>query len=83
MKLKLLVENKRGGYFCFYEEEIELPNYPELSFEDNVDMRKLYAERIVQGLEIKHQIFLEGKNYQPVLVAESKVSEEIKKLDFK
>jgi thymidylate synthase ThyX len=82
MKLRILVKNK-GRYHCFDEEEFELPDYPELTFRDNVDMRKSYVEKLIAKKENFYQHYLEDREHHFELLMESKVAQELAKEESK
>ena len=85
MKLKLLIKGH-----CI--DEIDLPDHVfqfdkslgdsyELQFESHCEQREVYIKYQAKSLKIRNQRFIEGKDWEIVLITESKLTEELSLLN--
>ena len=70
MRLELYIRK-----YLLAEEEIILPHFPELSFEDNCTIRQFYVDCIRRKMELDNLSAVRGREPHFILKAESWVSD--------
>lgn len=75
-----MIKGKRG-YYPYSEEMIILPEYPELPFKDKTELREMYVQKMKEKMINENWRFLERSEYYFEAIFESKVPQEIEKIE--